>query len=159
MPACVGVNHTDTMYHGTKSSIQDCFQTCKLCNYYQNNLRSVIIEASALLCKLSSISVETFHDFAVIYQHVNQLAEDFQKLDVVSDHYFSNSLKSQTQMGQGAGGVRVLHINNDIPFPYDFLNSFLSNLANRNDIGLYLAKKLISIHAECGNTLLQLCVT
>ena len=112
-----------------------------------------------MLCKLSSISVETFHDFAVIYQHVNQLAEDFQKLDVVSDRYFSSSLKSQTQMGQGAGGVRVLHINNDIPFPYDFLNSFLSNLANRNDIGLYLAKKLISIHAECGNTLLQLCVT
>ena len=62
-------------------------------------------------------------------------------------------------MGQGAGGGRVLHINNDIPFPDDFLNSFLSNLANRNDIGLYLAKKLISIHAECGNTLLQLCVT
>ena len=62
-------------------------------------------------------------------------------------------------MGRGAGGTRMLHINDDIPFPQNFLDSFLSNSANKNDIGLYLAKKLVSIHTECGNTLLKLCVT
>ena len=58
-----------------------------------------------------------------------------------------------------AEGTRVFHINDDIPFPHNFLDSFLSNSFNKNDIGLYLAKKLVSIHAECGNTLLKLCVT
>ena len=59
------------MYHGTKSSIQERFQTCELPDYNQNNL-ALIIEASPLLRNLSSISVETFNDVAVVfYQHVN----------------------------------------------------------------------------------------
>ena len=28
--ACFAINHTDTMYYGTKSSIQDHFQMCEL---------------------------------------------------------------------------------------------------------------------------------
>ena len=84
--ACFAVNHTKTMYLGIKSSIHDCFQTCELPNYNQNNLRALIIEASHLLRKLSSIYVETFPDFAVVfYQHVNRLAEVFQRLDVAFD--------------------------------------------------------------------------
>ena len=54
--------------------------------------------------------------------------------------------------------VCFIHVNHDIPFPHNLLNSFLSNSANKNNIGFYLAKKLVSVHAECGNTLLQLCV-
>ena len=147
------------MYHGTKSSIQERFQTCELPDYNQNNL-ALIIEASPLLRNLSSISVETFNDVAVVfYQHVNRLAEDFQRLDIVFNHHFSNCFKSQTQMGRGGGGTHVFHINDGIPIPYNFLNSFLSNSANKNNIGLYLAKKLVYIHNECGNTLLKLSVT
>ena len=147
------------MYHGTKSLIQERFQTCELPDYNQNNL-ALIIEASPLLRNLSSISVETFNDVAVVfYQHVNRLAEDFQRLDIVFNHHFSNCFKSQTQMGRGGGGTHVFHINDGIPIPYNFLNSFLSNSANKNNIGLYLAKKLVYIHNECGNTLLKLSVT
>ena len=147
------------MYHGTKSSIQERFQTCELPDYNQNNL-ALIIEASPLLRNLSSISVETFNDVAVVfYQHVNRLAEDFQRLDIVFNHHFSNCFKSQTQMGRGGGGTHVFHINDGIPIPYNFLNFFLSNSANKNNIGLYLAKKLVYIHNECGNTLLKLSVT
>ena len=147
------------MYHGTKSSIQERFQMCELPDYNQNNL-ALIIEASPLLRNLSSISVETFNDVAVVfYQHVNRLAEDFQRLDIVFNHHFSNCFKSQTQMGRGGGGTHVFRINDGIPIPYNFLNSFLSNSANKNNIGLYLAKKLVYIHNECGNTLLKLSVT
>ena len=138
VPACFAVNHTDTMYHGTKSSIQDRFQKCELPNYNQNNLGALIIEASPLLRKLSSISVEPFHDFAfVFYKHVNRFAQGFQRLDAVSDHYFSNSLMSQTRMGQTASGTFVLHINDDIPFPQNLFNSFLFNSTIKNYIGLY----------------------
>lgn len=48
VPVCYTVNHTTTMYHGTKSSIQDRFQMCELPNYNQSNLRILIIEASPL---------------------------------------------------------------------------------------------------------------
>ena len=44
--------------------------------------------------------------------------------------------------------LRTFHINNNIPLPRNVLNSFLSNLANKNDIGFYLTKKLFSIQAE-----------
>ena len=67
VPACFAVNHTDKIYHGTESSKQDRFQTCELLNYNQNNLRAFSIEASPLLRKLPSISVETFHDFAGVF--------------------------------------------------------------------------------------------
>ena len=118
---------------------------CELLNHNQNKFRTLIIETSHLLRKLSNISFETFHDFAVVfYQHVNRLAEGFQRLDVFFDHYFSNSLKSQTRMGRGAGATRVLHFNDDLPFAHNFLDSFLSSSVNKN---------------ECGNTLLKLCVT
>ena len=56
-------------------------------------------------------------------------------------------------MGWGAGGKRVLHIPDDIPFPHNFLNFFLSNSTNKNDTGLYLAKKLVSLHAQYRNAL------
>ena len=102
---CFAVNHTDTMYHGTRSSIQDRFQRYELPNYNENDHIALIIEASPLPYKLSSISAETFHIFAVaFYQHFNQLAEGFQGLDVVFDQYFSNIFESQTRMDWGAGG-------------------------------------------------------
>ena len=67
----------------------------------KTTLEHFFFEASPLLYKLSSISVETFHDFAfVFYQHVNLVAEGFQSLDAVFDYCFSNSLTSQTRIGQ-----------------------------------------------------------
>ena len=49
-------------------------------------------------------------------------------------------------MSRNTGGTRVLHVNYDTPFSHTFFNSFLSNSANNNDIGLYLTKKLVSIY-------------
>ena len=150
VPACFAVNHTDTIYHGT---IQ--YKTVfKGVSYLKIKATlALITEASPLLHKLSNIILKTFYDFAVVfYQHVNRVAEGLQRLDVVFDCYFSNSLKLQTGMGQGAGGTRLLRVSNVIPFPHNFLNSFLFNSLDKNDIGLYLAKKLVSIHAEFGNT-------
>ena len=160
VPSCFAMNHTDKMYHGTKSSIRDRFQSCQPPNFSPQNLKAVIIEASPLFRKLSNVSVENFHDFAVVfYHHVVRLAKGFERLDVVFDRYFNDSLKTQTRIGRGAGGTRAPEINDDVPFPHNFLNSFLCNSANKNDLGIYLASKLITIHVECGNSLLKLCVT
>ena len=45
------------------------------------------------------------------------------------------------------------------PFPRDFLNSFLCNAENKNDLGLFIASKLISLHRDVGDARIHLIVT
>ena len=74
------------------------------------------------------MSADIFYEFAVVfYKYVIRLAEGFDRLDVVFDRYFKNSLKAQTRKGRGLTGTRVLQITDDVPFPCNFLTSFLCN--------------------------------
>ena len=50
-------------------------------------------------------------------------------------------------------------INDDAAFPQNILNSFLCNMENKHDLGLYLASTILSVHCEVGNIQIQLCVT
>ena len=110
--------------------------------------------------KLSNVSADNFYEFAVVfYKYVIHLAEGFDRLDVVFDRYFKNSLKAQTRKGRGSSGTRVLQITDNVPFPRNFLTSFLCNTDNKHDLGLYLASKIVSIHSDVGNTHLLLCAT
>ena len=55
----------------------------------------IIVETSPILCKLSNESAGNFYEFAVVfYKYVIRLAEGFDRLDVVFDRYFKNSLKA-----------------------------------------------------------------
>ena len=81
-----------------------------------------------------------FIEFAVMfYNSVIRLAEGFDRLDVVFDRYFNNSLKAQTRKGRGWSGTQVLQITDHVPFPRNVLTSFLCNADNKHDLGLYLA--------------------
>ena len=92
----------------------------------------------------------------LFYNYVIHLVEGFDRLDVVFDRYFKNSLKVQTRKGRGLLGTRVLHITEHVPFPRNFLTSVLCNTDNKHDLGLYLASKVVSIHSDVGNTHLSL---
>ena len=65
----------------------------------------------------------------------------------------------QTRKGRGLSGTWVLQITDDVPFPHNFLTSFLCNTDNKHDLGLYLASKIMSIYSDVGNTHLLLCAT
>ena len=159
VPACFSVDHSDVMYHGTKASMADRFLSCQPPNSDPQNTKAVIIEASPLFRKLSGQSFDSFHDYAVVfYHHVVNSAKDCHRLDVVFDRYFDHSLKTQTREGRGKGGTRIPKIADDVAFPHNFLN-FLCNSGNKNDLGDYLAVKLIEIHAQVGTARLNLCVT
>ena len=106
------------------------------------------------------MSADNFYEFAVVfYNYVIRLVEGFDRLDVVFNHYFKNSLKAQTRKGRGLSGTRVLQITDDVPFPRNFLTSFFDNTDNKHDLGLYLPSKIVSIHSDVGNTHLLLCAT
>ena len=72
------------------------------------------------------------HEFSVIfYSLVSRLSNGFDRLDVVFDRYFKNSLKRQTRVDRGSGGTRVMDINDHVPFPLNFQDSFLRNPDNK----------------------------
>ena len=158
---CFSDDGSHKMYHGSKSSILERLQSSlppPVLDQSGNNV--IIMEASPLLRKLSNASVANFDEFSVVfYNHAVLLVRDCNRLDIVFDQYFSDSLKAQTRTGRGEAGTRVLNINDDTPFPSNFLSSFLCNSQNKNDLSLYLAPKLISIHQEYGRSQLQLCVS
>ena len=87
-------------------------------------------------------SVHSFHDFAVlVYHHIKDLARDYQRVDVVCDRYFSDSLKEQIR---GVG--TQLHFSDDTQFPSTLRSNFLHNSENKNELNEYLVNKLISFH-------------
>ena len=79
--------------------------------------------------------------------------------DIAFDRYFLNGLKIQTRAGRGSEGTRITNTTDNTTFPKDFLNSFLCNGANKDDLGLYLASKIVSLHREVGDEHIQLNVT
>ena len=159
VPHCFATG-VDEMYHGTKSSIKDRLESCHPPSSKESNHRAIILETSPLIRKLSNISVVDFHEFSVVfYHHISSLATGFDRVDIIFDRYFENSLKRQTRIKRGSGGTRVLNINDDTCFPKNFQESFLHHPDNKNDLGLYLGSKLISLHRETGSCCLQLCVT
>ena len=91
----------EEMYHGTKSSIKDRLQSSAPPINTATTPKALIIEASPLIRKLSNVSGDNFHEFSdIFYSHVSRLANGFDRLDVVFDRYFQNSLKRQTQVAQ-----------------------------------------------------------
>ena len=117
-------------------------------------------KASPILRKLSNVSVDNFYEFAVVfYNYAIRLVAGFDRLDIVFDCYFKNSLKVQTRKERGSSGTRVLQITDDVPFPSNFLTSFLCNTNKKYDLGLHLAFKIVSIHSDVANTHLLLCAT
>ena len=78
---------------------------------------------------------------------------------VISRTVFQVQFQAQTRKGRGSSGTRLLQITDNVPFPHNFLTSFLCNTDNKHDLGLYLASKIVSIHSHVGNTHLLLCAT
>ena len=78
---------------------------------------------------------------------------------VISRTVFQVQFQAQTRKGRGSSGTRLLQITDNVPFPHNFLTSFLCNTDNKHDLGLYLASKIVSIHSDVGNTHLLLCAT
>ena len=53
----------------------------------------------------------------------------------------------QTQKKNRGIGTRHA-ISDDAPIPYNFKESFLHNIENKNDLNEYLAQKMVSLHTS-----------
>ena len=132
------------LYHGTKSSIKDRFNSCNFPPKDQKT-SAIIVELSPLIFKYAEIPVDTFIDFAVLlYRKVMEIAKSYDRIDVVLDRYFTDSLKEQTRDSRGVGTCVLF--DDDSEFPRDFRKEFLHNSLNKNDFNEYLAQKFVTLH-------------
>ena len=103
VPHCFAVN-VDTMYHGSKSSIKDRLKPCHPPIVNEMSPAARILEASPIIRKLANVSVNNFHEFAIVLsQNVSDLAKGYDPVDIVFDRYFENSQKNKLECKEEVG--------------------------------------------------------
>ena len=73
-----------------------------------------------------------------------RLGSDFDRIDIVFDRYFENSLKEDTRKGRGQGTRLLFNENTDIPA--DMIDNFLKNSENKKNLNEFFARKMIKMH-------------
>ena len=84
-----------SLYHGTKSYVTSQFRTISKPSF--NLTKSgIVIELSILLGKKRVFQVKSFEDYArFLYHVILKSAEPYSRFDIVTDRYFSESLKER----------------------------------------------------------------
>ena len=72
------------------------------------------------------------------------IAHGYDRVDIICDLYFDNSLKNQTRHQRGQG--TVLMFDENTKFPSDFKDNFLKNNNNKERLNQFLADKFAEIH-------------
>ena len=107
-----------SLYHGTKSEIKKRFQSCPL-PVIDAQSNAIIIELSPIIFRHAEKTISTFNDFAVlIYYKILDIGLNFQRIDIVCDRYFQDSVKEQTRSLRGVG--TTLEFDDDTPMPGNF---------------------------------------
>ena len=103
---------------------------------------SPIIRAKCFTCR----DIVCFSNFPVlIYYEIIKLAANHNRIDLVFDRYFENSLKEDTRTFRGSTGC-TFPFDDDTELPDDMVGTFTTNNDNKNALNEYLAKKLIDLH-------------
>ena len=89
--------------------------------------------------------MNTISDLAVmLYYEVLRIGSEYDRIDIVFDRYFDSSLKEDTRSSRDSGTLLKFDENTDIP--QDMADNFLKNSENKNNLGEFLAKKMIDMH-------------
>ena len=134
-------NNRHNLYHGTKPNI---LQRFKPTAFSGNDASSAItIELSTILrCSFNAI---TFNDFACnIYSYIIGIASVYDRVDIVCNRYFENSLKSLRRHDRGFGSL--INFDGNSESPTDFKDNFMKNPKNKENVNHFLAKKFLEIH-------------
>ena len=73
-----------------------------------------------------------------------RLGFDYNRIDIVFDRYFDDSLKESPTKSRGTGAI--LMFDDDTDISQDMIDNFLRNSQNENNLNEFLSKKIIDIH-------------
>ena len=72
-------------------------------------------------------------------------AEPYSRFDILTDRYFSESLKEEVRDNRYSNGL-IFTLNDSTAFPTNIETDFLTNVTNKTNLNKYLAKKFIKLH-------------
>ena len=100
--------------------------------------------------------VKYFEDYArFLYHVILKSADPYIRFDIVTDRYFSESLKVGVRHNRGFDGL-IFTFNNSTAFPANFETDFLTNVTNKTNLNEYLPQNLIKLHDNDKQTI---CIT
>ena len=148
-------NQYSSIYYGTKSHVTSQFRTLFKPSFHGTK-NGIVIELSMLLRKKRVSCVKSFEDYArFLYHVITKSTEPYSRLDVVTDKYFSESLKEEVRDNRGSDGL-TFPFNDSTPIPANFETDFLTNVTNKTNLNEYLAQKFIKLHDNDKQTI---CIT
>ena len=72
-------------------------------------------------------------------------AEPYSRFDILTDRYFSESLKEEVRDNRYSNGL-IFTFNDSTAFPTNIETDFLTNVTNKTNLNKYFAKKFIKLH-------------
>ena len=135
-----------SLYHGNKSDILKRFEKETQLPIHERNA-ALIIDLSVIVQIMAQQKCTTFKEFSrKIYRYIMNLATEskVERIDIVADRYFEDSLKGATRRERGSG-CRFM-FDDDTKFPDDFYSNFSKNSKNKDDFNKYLAQKFLIFH-------------
>ena len=150
-----------TLYHALKSAILNRFQTVNNKPSFRDERSAFVVELSAMVLIKAKCDAETFHDFSLImYTYIIKQGKNYERIDVVCDQYFADSLKEGTRKERGSGTQK--NFDDSTNFPPKMREDFLKNAENKESLNRYLASKFMTFHSGSkiltityGNTILS----
>ena len=80
-----------------------------------------------------------FSDLAIVlYYEIMRLGFDYNRINIVFDRYFDDSLKG-TRKSRVTG--TILMFDDDTDIPQDMIDNFLRNIKHKNNLNEFLSKK------------------
>ena len=76
-----------------------------------------------------------------IYAYIIDIATGYDRVDIVCDRYFENSLKSLTRHDRGFG--LLINFDGKSEFPTDFKDNFTKYPKNTENLNHFLAKNFL----------------
>ena len=139
VPQSLGESY-NTIFHGSKSELTQRFSKYSINGIPKNAEKSAIM--SPLICAKCSkkAGMTCFPDLAIVlYYEIMRLGFDYNRIDIVFDRYFDDSLKEGTRKSRGTG--TTLMFDDDTDFPQDMIDNFLRNSQNKNNLYEFFLKK------------------
>ena len=99
-----------------------------------------MVDLLVIVMMIGEQTFRTFKEFATnVYKHIMSLGVGFkaERINIVADQYFENSLKGGTRNDRGTGS-RFVFID-ETKFLNDFIDIFSKNSKNKDDLTKYLA--------------------
>ena len=121
------------LYHGMKLHVTSEFCTISKPSFHLMK-NGIVIELSMILCKKKVSWVKSFEDSArFLYHVILKSAERYNRFDIVTDRYFSETLKEGVRDNKVSNGL-IFTFSDSTAFPTNIETDFLTNVTNKTNL-------------------------